>query len=227
MPPTNIEMDNVSVDFIFEATGSDENLDFAMAETPGAALHDFWNSSTGRVATLGSYLSSLVDRTSNAVTIEWYDITAHLDGSPAGAPFRIDQATIEESAHDSSVDLNPALALCGAVRRAYGSDAEHVGTTRPRARDRGRIYVGPLNNWCQDLGTGRTRAAVASDLVISMERLAATHNSGNTNQFNWVQWSRKNASVGQIEFVATQYGLAIQRRRTDEQNTRVLSWTSV
>lgn len=221
---TNVAMDDVSVDFILEATGSDTGLDFATMETPGAAIDAFWNTASG-THPVAYYMSN---QYSGATTLEWYDITDHLDGSAAGAPFRIDVGTAWGT-RGSTTDLHPALAGVLAYRRDYGTDQEHGPGSRPRARDRGRLYLGPCNQSAMQTGTGdgQISDAFREDIVASAAALAATKNALSANQFNWVQWSRKNASVAPIADVATQFGFGIQRRRTDEQSTRVLPWQAI
>lgn len=227
IPTTNIQNDNVSVDFILEATGSDTTLDFSTAETPGTAIDNFWNAlASGQSLPLSEYFSSLYSRVAGSATLEWYDITNHLDGSPAGAPFRVDTGHLSHAA-GASGDLHPSLCGVLAVRRDYNSDQEHAGSTRPRARDRGRLHIGPLNSLCMDDGTGKCDVTFANDLIAAAKGLAQTKNALSANQFNWVQWSRKNASVANITEVAVQYGLGILRSRVDEQNTRVLAWSHI
>lgn len=227
IPTTSTAMDNVSFDFVFEATGSDPSLDFTTAETPGTAIDNFWNAlATGQSFPLSEWMSSLYSRVANSATLEWYDITNHLDGSPAGAPFRVDTGNLNHAGLSGS-DLHPALCGVVAYRRAYGSDEEHSGTTRPRARDRGRVHIGPLRSQALNDGTGEAAPIFASDCIAAAIGLAQTKNALSANQFNWVQWSRKNASVANISFVGMQYGLGILRGRADEQSTRVLNWQTV
>jgi hypothetical protein len=222
---TNPQMPSPSVDFIFEATGSSTTIDWTAADTPLTEINFFWNGTAGGMhAPLCHYLSSMYPRPA-APTIETYDITGHLNGSPTGSPIRIDTDYLG-SGMTGTADLHPALTGVLAYRRVYGADPETSGATRPRARDRGRIHIGPLRNNCMDDGTGKADTNFQADLLIAAGVLAVTHNAGAANQFDWRQWSRMNASVGRIAFIATQYGLGIDRRRVDESNTRVLPWTA-
>jgi hypothetical protein len=220
----NVQIPNPTVDFVFEATGSDTSLDFSdSTSNPLIVLNNFWSSlGPGQTHQLSNYMSSEAVR-SYGNTVEWYDITAHLDGSPAGSPVRIDTPGWSGIIMGST-DLHPALCGVAAYRRAYGTAQEVVGHTRPRARDRGRIHIGPLRDVAMASGTGQAAPAFQLDLLGAMSGLAGTHNFGLHNQFNWVQWSRMNASVGNISQIATQYGLGVDRRRVDESNSRVLGW---
>jgi hypothetical protein len=66
-----------------------------------------------------------------------------------------------------------------------------------------------------------------ADLVAAATGLAQTKNALSANQFNWVQWSRKNASVANITYIGAQAGPGYLRGRADEASTRVLNWTHI
>lgn len=238
---SNVNVDNSSFGLTFEATGSDTALDFTDSETPTTAVTTFVNG----FATL---ISDAISRSTNATLIEWYDVTANLNGSPAGAPFRTDAFTLGASSGAES--MPPGLAACVSYRRAYGTDSEHgvsaaiptgdravdegapsthTGITKPRARDRGRLFIGPINlsmlaSSAQD---GEMAPGAVTTIESAVNGLANTKNALSHNQFNWVQWSRQNASVANVAFYSMPYGISYQRRRADEQLTRVSSWTAV
>lgn len=223
---TSIQVPTPSIDFVFEATGSSTTIDWTeggSSVTPIDAISNFWNHVGGGASfPLCTYLSSEFPRGATPV-IETYDITAHLNGSPTGSPMRIDAGYLETPMAGGS-DLHPALVGVLAYRRVYGTDPEVSGATRPRARDRGRVHIGPLRSASMADGTGKAALQFQTDLLGAGIDLAVTKNLDSANQFDWRQWSRMNASVGKISFVATQYGLGVDRRRVDESNTRVLPW---
>jgi hypothetical protein len=226
LPSSNPQMPTPSIDFVFEATGSNVNIDWTATITPLTVINAFWNELyTGASAVPAAYLSSEYARGATPV-IEVYDITAHLDGSPAGSPIKIETDYLVATMLGTS-DLHPALVGVLAYRRVYGSDPEVMGATRPRARDRGRLHIGPLRNVAMDDGTGKMHPQFATDLFYAAYGTANTQNPGAANQFDWRAWSRKNASVGRIAFAATQYGLGIDRRRVNETNSRVLPWAPI
>jgi hypothetical protein len=224
-PSVNPQIPTPSVDFVFEATGSETTIDWSDSVNPLYAIDGFWNTPAGGFTSgLGVYFSSEFPGGTGVTTIETYDITAHLDGSPSGSPMRIDSGNLGVTRTGAS-DLHPALVGVLAYRRTYGSAPEVLGSTRPRARDRGRIHIGPLRNSAMLNGTGQADSGFIGLMKAAANELAHTWNFGAGNQFNWRQWSRKNASVGSIDFLASQYGLGIDRRRVDESNSRVLPWT--
>jgi hypothetical protein len=57
--------------------------------------------------------------------------------------------------------------------------------------------------------------------------MATTKNQGETNQFNLVQWSRKNASVGKVTNYFVDEAISYQRRRADDTINRVHNWVPV
>lgn len=234
MPSVNTYGKMATVDLYFEATGSDEGLPISSGSSTSVVgvLNDFWTSLSGsQSAKIGAYLSPDVSRSSNAGMYTITDITAHLDGSAAGPPIAVFSWTVPTGLADGP--LAPGLAMCLGYRRAYGSDVERTGTIRPRARDRGRFYIGPLDLYTSKNKTdgsgfgGQIAALPLADLAQAADALFATHNPGSHDQFNCVQWSRKNASVANVAFYFVDTGYAYQRRREQEEQARVHTWVSV
>lgn len=244
IPSTVAGIDTSSFSLTLEATGSDTGLDFSTSQTPQAMIENFINGTVGvQVNPLSHYMAASLDHSSNACSIIWTDVTAHLDGSPAGSPFRIDHFTLGASA--SASDLPAGVCVCFGLRGDYGTDIEHganatlpstdsaidqgapathTGRTRPRARDRGRFYLGPLCG-SGTLGTGSALATqLLDDAEIAVNGAIQTHNTVSANQFNVVVWSRRNASVMPATFFYVNENFAYQRRRADVAIDRVHSW---
>lgn len=223
---TNSLVDNPSIDLYFEATGSDVSIDFSQPETPTTDIKFFFNSVTGSQSkAVEYYLSNALDTSTNACKIEYYDVTTHLDGTNAGSPIRIDTFTLPGGAPGPALD--PGAAVCCGYRRDYGSDIEHVPGSRPRARDRGRIYLGPLSIAALASGGSQVAALAVQDIGIAFDFLAQTSNLGQPSQFNLVQWSRKNASVASVRWFFVDEGFTYQRRRGDDTANRVHNWQAV
>jgi hypothetical protein len=246
LPSTDANTDNCSIDFYAEATGSDTTLDFTDSVTPQTVVEQFFNTASGTHA-VAYYINSIISRATNACQIDWTDITAHLDGSPAGTPFRTDTFTLGTSA--GTQGLPATVAACVALRRAYGSDLErgssaslptdeaaqdegapatHTGVTRPRARDRGRIYIGPLNISALNSSVpGTWDPTFTTSISDTVYNTYATQNGGQHNQFNFVLWSRRNASVGDCSYYYLNEGCATVRRRGDTTQARVHAWNLI
>lgn len=92
----------------------------------------------------GTLLSPVLSRTVKP-TVRHYNADGHLAGtSPLGSPVATQQFTANLPAPVSGGPMPSEVAIAMSFHAAFGTDAEFAGTTRPRARDRGRIYVGPL-----------------------------------------------------------------------------------
>lgn len=249
LPDGTTYEDTASLDLYWEATGSDTTL--PMSEVIGAITAFFNNLVTGQVNTVAQYISPAITRATGGIVITSTDITAHLDGSPAGGPFETDTFTLNVAPSDAKA-LPPQVAIAMAYRADYGTDVEHgastslpstdqaidqgapathLGVSRPRARDRGRIFLGPLNNYA--VGTlnpspsgdpGQVWPTCANDLLQALLTLGETKNPGLVNQFNLVQWSRRNGLVKQIKDAFISAGLATLRKRIDTSLTRVHGW---
>jgi hypothetical protein len=246
IPVTSTTVDAASIDFIFEATGSDTSLDFTSVVNPLTVVTDFFNTTAGGASVpLSHWLGNVVDTGANHCSITWTDVTNHLDGTPAGSPFRIDAFTMGAVGSSS---LPGQISLCAAYRSDYGSAIEHgpmtsvpsdddaidqgappthMGQERPRARHRGRFFFGPLSGSTLGTAPNWVNAQTLADLQFALRGMALTKNSGLHNQFNLVQWSRRDASIAAVRWVYINENFATQRRRTDVTAARVHSWVAV
>lgn len=222
VPSTQPLTDPMGFGVTVEATGANTNVAIDGSDGALNSIIAFMNAAN-TTHPLAYYTAGALDHTTNAGTIEWTDVTAHLDGLPAGGPFRIDNFTLGATA--GAGDLPPACAVVVGMRADYGTDIEHGAGTRPRARDRGRIYFGPLVQAVTG-GTysGQLAGTARTDFGVAIARLLATHNSGLDTQWNVVIWSRKAAAVKTARWWYIQEAVGYIRRRADESSTRVHSW---
>lgn len=251
LPQVNTLEDQASIGLTIEATGSNTTLDLPGIIDP--ALIGYINGPvTGMTNPLAYYLSPDISRATNAVQITYTDVTAHLDGSPAGSPVHVSSFTLGAAA--SAAGLPTQVAACVGYRAPYGSDVErgttatlpstdaaidqgapstHSGVTRPRARDRGRIYLGPLNKVCShnlQVASGSVNlldSAFVTDLTAWCHAVFLTHLSGDPNQWNVVNWSRRAARVQSVGFFYVDEGFSIIRRRGDTTEARAHNWVAV
>lgn len=128
----------------FERDGS---AAFSALASQVAAFYN--NVPSGSAARIWDYIARYMDR--NLVTVSIYELPA--TSGPTGSP--VYSGTYTGDATDAGSFNLPAE--CAAVL-SYNADLsgslEEVGDTRPKARRRGRLYLGPLN--------GNTLAEVAS-----------------------------------------------------------------
>lgn len=235
--------DDATNTFIFEATGSNTSLTVADLNS---YLSGFYNDTAFNSLTnpLSHYLAAGLTRATNGITIEYFDVTAHLDGSPAGAAIASGSFTL--GAAGVAQDLPPEVAYVMSFRATYGTDPEHgssttlpssdsaidqgaptthTGVPRPRARDRSRIYLGPFNGGVLASSNGVPNSTFLSDMFLLAQSALCTQKPGDSDQFNLVAWSRRSASVKQLTYYGNAEGFCTQRRRGDTALNRVHTWS--
>lgn len=170
------------------------------------------------------YLSKVISRGANTATITMYDLTGHLDGSRHGSPLYGTAYTVPTS--EATATAWPAeSAIVITLQAPYGTDVEFgPGNTRPRARDRGRIYLGPLIGTVistVDATTNRTYVSTlaSSDLRLFIKSLAAYIGTSFTSAQLGV-WSRKNAAIKPLSACWVDDEFDTQRRRSNKEGTR-------
>ena len=204
-------------------------------------ITNFYNSlATGATNALYKYLSTSLDWNTNHSTVTVYDITANLSGAPHGSPVAMTNWTLTPA--PSGTPYAEGVCACLDYQRAYGTDVEfgpagsaittppdivadygaaatHLGKTRPRSRDRGRWYIGPLNSTAvgYDATTYRVKfqTTFINDLLKAAAALSADVSDGSGNSYVLQQWSRKNASIGLVTEFWTDDRPDYQRRRSD------------
>jgi len=119
------------------------------------------------------------------------------------------------------------VAAALSMARAYGTDPEFgSGGTRPRASDRGRVYLAPLcgnASACFDTDptTKRTRlsSSFANVLLVALKKLAADALSA-AIPYVLATWSKKTATAGAVTQAWVDDRPDYQRRRTDQSTLR-------
>jgi len=202
-------VDYPSFGLTIEERGTDTSLDLSACDTAITAFVNAWASNTS---------FSL----SGQMTIEYYDVTTHLDGSPAGSPIHLHTGSFSPGA--ASHYMPEGVTAAVSYRADYGTDVEFAPGTRPRARDRNRFYLWPITNLAmsQDAGTGRT---ILSNTFITTVLNAVSVNllgigTAPTHVGDLVVWSRKNASVKPIVDIWMDDRPDYQRRRSDQSTLR-------
>lgn len=170
---------------------------------------------TGGSSAICSYISSVMNRTASQLTYEYYDITSHLNGSPHGSPIAIVHKTLGAAASQPYAE---GVAATISFRSDYGTDVEFGPGTRPRSRDRNRVYIGPLETgaFTADLTTHRVKLATQfmTDCLAAIVALSATVDPGGLN-WNLRQWSRRSALLKLPTVAWMDDRPDYQRRRSD------------
>lgn len=178
---------------------------------------------------IGRFLARSFDRAANRCMMKFYDITAHLDGSPHGSPVLQVPWTLPAVGDDSSQPAETALAV---TLRANNWEDQPVETPdsgdvgpevdRPRARYSGRMYFGPfiLTQSTYDAGwmsrpSDHLRNALAKTVVRFHQELFADGGGA------LVVWSRKDATVRDVADVQVDNAWDNQRRRGAQPTNRL------
>lgn len=215
VPSLDLTLDGFSNSFVFK---SDAVIDWSGTGPLFTALKNFYNVvGTGSTLAIASHLSETLDRGTNHGLIELYDITAHLAGTPAGAPVASTTWTLAAAA-SGQTSYPEGVAATLSFRADYGTDVEFGTHARPRARDRNRVYVGPLNSHAfgNDGVTNRCllNASFMNDCLGSIHDLSA---SIDISGQDWVLqvWSRVNAATKLPTEAWMDNRPDYQRRRSD------------
>lgn len=199
-------------DFVFEVAGT---IDSADADAIGTALAAFYNTVhvvPNQDRAIAEFISTSVSRAANASEVLIYDITADLAGTPHGSPLFLRSFTLGPEA---TVPGNPIpLPNEVSVVMSYNADLtdipEVVGNTRPRARRRGKVYLGPLNSYViEEDGSGN---AIVSPNVRDVVAAAGTILKGAVGD-GWRVWSRADATVRNVVAGHVDDAFDTQRRR--------------
>jgi hypothetical protein len=157
----------------------------------------------GMVHPLSYYLSSVISRVTTNHRWEVYDVTLHLDGRPAGSPVLLGSWTMGGVA--GSGGSPEAVSAVATLQAPYGTDVEFAPGSRPRARDRGRIYIGPLGTTFA-LGQDTSNRAIiqpafAADITKFIKNVNVHTTVPNSIPYNLCVWSRKNAAMKALQEV--------------------------
>lgn len=203
--------------FITPTAGAPSALELSQIT---GALVEFYNVDTSGGTNTAEQISRCISRASTACEVRHFNVTAVLDGSPAGSPVAIHVFTLGAAAASSAPGLPSEVATCLSYHSDY-TDRPEVGPlhTRPRARERGRIYIGPLASSLLSERTPNT--PVPANFWIDHLALAATRLKDNPNT-EWAVWSRKEARMEAVVGGWVDDAFDIQRRRGETAVQRAL-----
>lgn len=185
-------IDNPSFTLNYEALGGSPILTDvnALIQTIGTKLT---TAPSGATNAATHYLSPVVSSGANSAMINAYDVSSHLDGTPHGSPVTGTSFTPNMGIVSSSW---PEGVCCAVTLQApYGTDVEFAPAARPRSRDRGRFYFGPLITACgqQEATTNRIRLInpFVTDMLLTVKSLFSITTAGSIT-YQLGVWSRKN-----------------------------------
>lgn len=174
-------------------------------------LANFYNHVEGAGQSIAHFLSSRLTRAVNGIDIKLFDVTGHLDGSPAGSPLVTDHFTL--AAAGTSNNMPGQISVCLTLRGTawdtvpvevpddasgvnYGGVADvDTKPDRPRQRHTGRIYIGPLNavDPGYDVDKDPKVAPTLKQALLDNSRFLQDQLKANGHE--WAVWSRKDRSM--------------------------------
>lgn len=214
---SNLPRDNIVNTFTFRSPGDFVNV--ADEDAILAALNKFYTQiNESATQPLAKYLGTQLSRTVPP-KLRIYDITTHLDGTPAGSPQTIRDMTLLPAELDSN-PLPSEICLAMSFRAGYGADVEFAPGSRPRSRDRGRIFIGPLTPSQVVAGTGSRAVPTTVLMNVINESGHALMADPNTD---WVVWSRAAARVASVVEVSVDDAFDTQRSRGERPTVRTIA----
>ena len=215
-------IDNPSFNMVYQAGAFTP----AFADVPALLtswVTKFTTTQTGQTINAAGYIGVGMSRNTNSSLIRAYDISNHLDGTPHGAPVATQSFTLTSAG--AVQPLAEGVCLVITLQAAYGSDVEFAPGARPRARDRGRIYFGPLNANAQtEEGTTNRcipTSAIKTDLTKWIQA-CNTLTAAGADTYSLGVWSRKNAGVKTLVECSVDDRFDYQRRRADQGATKLI-----
>lgn len=168
---------------------------------------------------VANLLGTQLSRAANKAHVRFYNIPIGvMDGSAHGSPihetfFTLDAAQAGES------NLPSEVAVCLSYHADLTDYQQELGVTRPAARRRGRIYLGPLNTLARtvDATTGRVKVSAIAQSTIK-DAATALIATGNPN---WAIWSRANLLFSEVVGGFVDDAFDTQRRRGEKALARV------
>jgi hypothetical protein len=188
-------------------------------------VRDFYTTtgSTPATAAIESFMGLQVSGATNVHEVAAYNIDVTDPHHYFGSPVHVLPFSFGILGTGGPFPQETALVL--SFRAAYGTDPEHAGTTRPRASDRGRVYIGPLaanaaTAVTTPAGTQMTVATpnVMNALIGSAKKLKTDVQVGS---FTWSVWSRKEQLFKDVVDYAVNNDFDTQRRRSSGQSLQM------
>lgn len=196
---------------------SDTDLTDGEVTDVGDEIEAFFNATDAVVdVAVGTYISPGVSRIVKPV-VRHYFMDGHLDGKNAGSPHLV-QTWGAPLVGASGTALPAEVACALSFHSEYNLSVEFGAGTRPRARKRGRIYVGPLNQ--SALTTSSLRAIPAIAFTTRLAD-AGVRLRDSTMTAKWAVWSRTAQTMFPVTGLWVDDEFDTQRRRGERALSRV------
>jgi hypothetical protein len=191
-----------------------------------AALVYLYSHSGTAGHTISGFLGTQINRASAANEIALYQVDVSNPHNYLGSPVHVVPFAVGPGAAGTTWPNDTAV--CVSIRGGYGTDPEHSGSTRPRASDRGRFFLGPLNSTAGDstfAPDGTSFMVVSAAMITHISQLLPLFFTQlTTANWVWCVWSRKEQLFKDVQYWCVNNDLDTVRKR---EATNVLnSWTA-
>lgn len=176
---------------------SPDGFDYDPAEAATLVENFFNNTATGAANAVKHYLQgSVLLAGTGAHHIKVYDLTPVLAPTPPPLGSPVVDTTFTISGTEASLPLPDECAVVLSYHADLTGVPEFVGRTRPAARRRGRVYLGPLDRVAcsEDSGSPVVSPTFITDLNAAAKALLITGSS------HWVGgvWSKTDHTVRRV-----------------------------
>lgn len=158
-------------------------------------------------------------QTTNGLHYQVFDVSSHLDGSAAGPPIlEVDHSVSPQA---TNIPLPNEVAIAITFKAAYGTASEFgPGGTRPRARLRSRVYIGPLPTAVVAAAATITEPIVDPATVTALRTAALTLSGDSVGGWLLGVWSRTDQAVRDVVGGWIDNAFDTQRRRGNDATLR-------
>jgi hypothetical protein len=200
-------------DFAFQVVGGP--ADATTLANAMTCVSDFYRAVQANGHAVGAFISNQVNRGATHELQAWV-ITAPPMGSPD-----LTQSWLGPPTTSDTDGEPPEVAGVLSFHADYAGSLEEVGSTRPRARRRGRVFIGPLN---RDAIVHTVPPYYLAPVFTETLNQAAValKDEAETFGFFWSVWSRADATLRHITEGWTDNAPDTQRRRGPNATVRTV-----
>jgi hypothetical protein len=213
-----------SFNLLWSGTGTPAVSDLDAAQ---AAISAFYKTAHSPEIALNQFLGVQVQRGLLNTETAFYNVDIGADTNQLGSPVHVVMWDVAGS--PSGTALPNEVACVYSFRADYGTDPEHLGTQRPRAQDRGRIFFGPLTTASMVNTAGAVSGTTFSKLSLGLVNsllLAGTalHSQLIAATWHLAVWSRHDKVYKQAVMHAVDQSFDTQRKRAIDEPLQ--SWAA-
>jgi hypothetical protein len=185
----------------------------------GVFMTSFYNNVRATTFSVASFLGTQLSRAALAAHFKLYDLTGAEDGRPHGSPIRDITWTLGNPT-PASTNLPSEIAVVLSFHSLLTDFQQELGDTRPAARRRGRVYLGPVNSGALNVDATSHIVSVSTLCRDTISQAGDAMLATPTAQ--WAQWSRANLQLDSVTGGFVDNAFDSQRRRGESATLRTV-----